>query len=202
MEAAAGFPSDWLDPRTAGVASDLDLAVLLVNSYDALADPPDRLHDLGWLRLVLTQTGHPSLAAELSADDLGALHTLRAGLNAAFEASHIGSAAAVLNPMLADAEAVTQIVVRTGGAEGAIETAALETGVGRPGIDSLRARLPLAVARHVVAFGISRLGRCVADPCHCAFVDRTRAGTRRYCCGWCNDRAAARAYRKRRSMGE
>jgi hypothetical protein len=29
-------------------------------------------------------------------------------------------------------------------------------------------------------------------------VDRTRAGTRKYCCTYCNDRYAARAYRRRK----
>src|SRR4051812_6382337 len=99
VETAARFPSDWLDAHSGGVATDLDLAVLLVNSYDALADPPDRLGDIGWFVSVLAQTGHPALAAELSPHDVDALQALRDGLSAAFEASEVGAAAAVLNPM-------------------------------------------------------------------------------------------------------
>jgi predicted RNA-binding Zn ribbon-like protein len=69
-----------------------------------------------------------------------------------------------------------------------------------PGGD-LPARLLAAVAEHIGRSGVARLGVCASDPCRCAFVDRTRAGTRRYCCTVCNDRAAARAYRRRRSGG-
>jgi predicted RNA-binding Zn ribbon-like protein len=46
--------------------------------------------------------------------------------------------------------------------------------------------------------GTGRLGVCGSDPCRCVFVDRTRAGTRKYCCTYCNDRFAARAYRRRK----
>ena len=59
MPAEVQFPVDWLDPRAGDAATDLDLAVLLVNSYDALADPPDRLRDLRWLRAAYCrQVGH------------------------------------------------------------------------------------------------------------------------------------------------
>ena len=61
----------------------------------------------------------------------------------------------------------------------------------------LRGRLLFAVARHVAEHGVARLGICASDPCRCAYVDRTRGRTRRYCCTLCNDRAAARAYRRR-----
>jgi hypothetical protein len=35
-----GYIQDWLEQH--GPASDLDLAVLLINSLDNLEDPPDR----------------------------------------------------------------------------------------------------------------------------------------------------------------
>ena len=41
----AGFPRDWL-VDAAAPASDVELALLLVNSHDLLEDPPDRLVDL------------------------------------------------------------------------------------------------------------------------------------------------------------
>ena len=66
-----------------------------------------------------------------------------------------------------------------------------------PGGD-LPARLLVAVATHVAERGVARLGICASDPCRCAYVDGTRGRTRRYCCTLCNDRAAARAYRRRR----
>jgi predicted RNA-binding Zn ribbon-like protein len=58
------------------------------------------------------------------------------------------------------------------------------------------------MAEHVARFGTTRLGTCASDPCHCAFVDRTRGATRRYCRTRYDDRAVARAYRKRRNSGQ
>jgi len=46
--------------------------------------------------------------------------------------------------------------------------------------------------------GTGRLGVCGSDPWRCVFVDRTRAGTRKYCCPYRNDRFAARSYRRRK----
>jgi predicted RNA-binding Zn ribbon-like protein len=188
----SSFPLDWL---TAGSerASDLDLAVLLVNSLDLIADPPDRLDDLRWLRAALRQAGHAPTADELTDSDLPRLRALRATLRAAFEAETAAQAAAELNPALDAARAVLQLAP-------AADTDRYRVGVavGRTGVDALEARLPAALAAHIAAHGPSTLGVCASDPCRCAFVDRTRAKTRRYCCGYCNDRAAARAYRRRR----
>ena len=97
--------------------------------------------------------------------------------------------------MMADAGAVPALVADLV----APSAARLVTGVGAEGLEALRIRLPVALAQRIATRGVESLGACHADPCRCVFVDRTRAGTRRYCCGWCNDRAAARAYRRRRS---
>lgn len=186
------FPLDWLAARSEA-ASDLDLAVLVVNSLDLLAEPADRLVDLRWLRAAFGQVGHEMLASELGDDDLPRLRDLRAALRTAFEATTEADAAGALNPALAAAGAIVQLVPDdvAGGYH-------LGVGSGRAGIEALEARLPAALAAHLAAHGPSTLGVCASDPCRCAFVDRTRARTRRYCCGYCNDRAAARAYRRRR----
>ena len=186
----AGYPQDWLvDPES---ASDVELALLLVNSHDLLEDPPDRLADLDWLTHVLTRVGHGDLAAELTARDLPRLRRLRDALRQVFETDDDAVAAHVLNPLLERARAVPLIDVSRAG-----ETV-LRVGPGRRGIAALEARLPAAVAAFVVEHGTRRLGVCGSDPCRCVFVDRTRAGTRKYCCTYCNDRLAARAYRRRK----
>jgi predicted RNA-binding Zn ribbon-like protein len=190
----AGFPGDWLaDP--AAPASDVELALLLVNSHDLLEDPPDRLHDLSWLTHVLGRAGHPALAGELSSRQLPRLRRLRDALRGVFEAGHAGEVAAILNPLLRKAAAVPLIDVDTTGA------ISLRVGIGLSGAAALEARLPAALAAYVAEHGVRRLGVCGSDPCRCVFVDRTRAGTRKYCCSYCNDRHAARAYRRRRSPG-
>jgi predicted RNA-binding Zn ribbon-like protein len=194
----ARFPSDWLEGRRAGTATDLDLAVLLINTLDLLEDPPDRLTNLDWFSSALAQVGHGPIASELTPADLPQLIELRGALRSAFEADSAAHAAEIINPRLEAARAVFTLVVEPSGSrESPAEKVWFDVGVARTGIEALEVRLPAAVAMHIARHGIDRLGACGSNPCRCAFVDRTRAGTRRYCCSWCNDRAAARAYRKR-----
>jgi predicted RNA-binding Zn ribbon-like protein len=184
------YMRDWL-ARRAGPASDLDLAVLLLNSLDHLADPPDRLASLTWFREVTADAGRDDIAGALVGADLPGLRRLRDSLRAAFEAESATDVAALLNPLLAQAPSVPQLVVADGGLR-------LEVAPGARGLAALAARLPAAVATHVAQHGIGRLGTCAALPCRCAFVDYTRGGTRRFCCTACNDRAAAKQYRQRK----
>jgi predicted RNA-binding Zn ribbon-like protein len=109
------------------------------------------------------------------------LKALRATIRTVFECTDADEARAVLNIALLYAEAVVQVVP---------DGLAVHGG--------LRGRLLFAVAEHVAQNGVARLGICASDPCRCAYVDHTRGGTRRYCCTLCNDRAAARAYRRRK----
>ena len=160
---------------------DLGLAVLLLNSVDLLESPPDRMaHDLAWWRRALTRHGHAELAAAQRDEDLPMLKALRATIRTVFECTDPDEARRVLNVALLYAEAVVQVTAEGLGVSG-----------------GLRGRLLFAVAHHVAVHGVDRLGICASDPCRCAYVDHTRAGTRRYCCTLCNDRAAARAYRRR-----
>jgi predicted RNA-binding Zn ribbon-like protein len=194
-----GFPVDWLERGLDEAATDLDLAVLLVNSYDLLEDPPDRLHDLAWFADVLARVGHPQLAATLAAGDVPRLVRLRDVLRDAFAATDLNVAAHVLNEQLDAANAV--FLLDVGSSAGGSQRQPVVRFVpvpDRTGYDALAARLPAAVAAHIAEHGLGRLGICGSDPCRCAFIDRTRAGTRRYCCSNCNDRYAARAYRRRR----
>ena len=190
-EGPAGFPGDWL-ADAAAPASDVELALLLVNSMDLLEDPPDRLADLRWLTHVLDRVGHGDLSGELKARDLPRLRRLRDALRSVFETEDDAEAAAVLNPLLQKARAVPLLACQQGG------QTALVVGLGLHGTAALEARLPAALAGFVADHGTGRLGVCGSDPCRCVFVDRTRAGTRKYCCDYCNDRFAARAYRRRK----
>ncbi len=170
--------------------TDLELAVLLINSVDLMENPPDRMaHDLTWWRRVLRRNGEEALARRQRAADLPVLQELRGTLRSVFEAEDDDEARSVLNAALLDAGAVVQLLPHGLGV----------TGLG-PGGD-LPARLLVAVATHVADRGVARLGICASDPCRCAYVDRTRGRTRRYCCTLCNDRAAARAYRRRKGSG-
>lgn len=192
-ETPTGFPGDWL-VDAAAPASDVELALLLVNSMDLLEDPPDRLVDLEWLTHVYARVGHGELADQLSRRDLPRLRRLRDALRSVFETYDDARAADVLNPLLQKARAVPLLARQQDG------EIALQVGVGLRGIAALEARLPAAIAGFVAEHGTNRLGVCGSDPCRCVFVDRTRAGTRKYCCSYCNDRFAARAYRRRKGL--
>ena len=162
--------------------SDLGLAVLLLNSVDLLEKPADRMaRDLAWWRRALTRHGHAGLAAAQRDADRPGLLELRGLLRVVFESTDDAGARRLLNAALLRAGAVVQL-----GPEG----------LGVAG--ELPARLLFAVARHVAEHGTGRLGICASDPCRCAYVDQTRGRTRLYCCTLCNDRAAARAYRRRK----
>jgi predicted RNA-binding Zn ribbon-like protein len=187
----AGYIGDWLGRQDGEPASDLDLAVLLVNSLDLLEDPADRLTDLAWFREVTADVGRGDITAALADGDLPGLRELRESLRMVFQASSAGEAADRLNPLLLRAAAVPQLVVTGGGAR-------IEVAPGERGLTALAARLPLALAELIAQRGPARLGTCAALPCQCAFIDRTRARTRRFCCTACNDRAAARLYRQRK----
>jgi len=167
------------------------MAVLLVNSLDALEDPPDRLTDLAWLRAVLAKVGHDDIGSALQAEDLAALRQLREALRTVFHALSPAAAVSILNPLLLSARAVPQLVVSAGSIR-------LRIAPGERGLRALAARLPWALADLVADRGMGRLGTCASLPCQCAFIDHTRAQTRRFCCTACNDRAAARLYRQRK----
>jgi predicted RNA-binding Zn ribbon-like protein len=194
MPAPALFPADWIRTADGAPADDLALAVLLVNSLDDMADPPDRLTTIDWYAAVLNATGHPAQAAALRPADVPGLAALRDGLRAAFTAGTAEAAAAAVNPLLLSAGAIPVLVAGPGDAAG------LAVAPGGTGAGALAARLPAAVAGFIARYGLRRLGSCAARPCACVFVDRTRAGNRRYCCDQCNDRAAASAYRRRQSL--
>lgn len=187
---ASLYPRGWTH-ADGQPADDLDLVVLLINSHDNLVDPPDRLATIDWYAAVLTATGHDAHAADLKVGDAPALRRLRHGLRSAFAAPTAESAAQALNPLLLQAAAVPLLVPL---ADGGIS---LAVAPGRTGLPALAARLPAALAAYIAQHGVERLGLCAARPCACAYIDRSRAGNRRYCCDPCNDRAAAAAYRRR-----
>jgi predicted RNA-binding Zn ribbon-like protein len=187
----AEYPGDWLERRPGDPATDLDVAVLLVNTLDFLEDPPDRLTDLTWFRDAMADERRDAIGRALRARDLTGLRALRESLRAVFQADSGEVVAALLNPMLRDAVAVPQLVTSEG-------RLGLQVAPGKHGLAALKARLPAALADHVAHRGVGRLGTCAGAPCQCAFVDRTRAQTRRFCCNACNDRAAAQLYRQRR----
>lgn len=61
----------------------------------------------------------------------------------------------------------------------------------------LRAVVMVGTALHLTTRGMTRLGRCNADPCTNVVVDVSRNGTQRYCSPRCGSRDAVRRHRAR-----
>ncbi|GJF33923.1 hypothetical protein KNE206_66230 [Kitasatospora sp. NE20-6] len=174
---------------------DLELAVKLVNTVYALADPPDRLTDVAFYQDELVRLDAAALAAQLTPSDLQPLRVLRERLRGVFHTRTDAEAAPLVNSLVREANAVPQLLPDAHG------VLTLDWGSDRYGYSALAARLPGALMTFVTEKGVGRLGICAAAPCECVFVDRTRPGNRRFCCEACNDRAAAAAYRGRRRVG-
>lgn len=171
-------------------ASPADLAVALVNTWDLVAEPPELLADDATAHRFLLRHGYGEDAAALGPDPAVRMRALRDRLRAVVHAPPPG-AAELLNALLVDTGAVPRLVPAGDGW-------VLDAGPAAPGLDRVAARAASGLARFVAERGFARVGTCAAAPCDCAYLDRTRAGTRRYCCTFCADRAAAAAYRRRR----
>jgi predicted RNA-binding Zn ribbon-like protein len=164
----------------------LALAIDFLNTYDTLETPPDRLS----VDLVQRLGARYGYTVTFAPGDLEALRALREQLRPVFAASDVDAKLAALNGALGEATARVgrvgdRVRLSATGGDGA---------VGRFGI-----LVADALAQAMAAGGPARFGTCLADPCRCVYVDRTRSGRQRYCCELCNDRMAAAAYRSRRT---
>lgn len=61
----------------------------------------------------------------------------------------------------------------------------------------LQAVFMVSTALHLTTRGMTRLGRCAAEPCTNVIVDVSRNGTQRYCSPRCGSRDAVRRHRAR-----
>jgi predicted RNA-binding Zn ribbon-like protein len=170
-------------------AAPVDLAVALVNTWDLIAEPNELLPDDATAQRFLLRHGYPEDAAAL--EGAAELRGVRDRLRAVVHAADQPTAAELLNALLLDSRAVPRLTADGAGWR-------LDAGPERPGIVRVAARAATGLAEFLAERGFDRLGTCAAAPCDCAFLDRTRAGNRRYCCTYCADRVAASAYRRRR----
>jgi predicted RNA-binding Zn ribbon-like protein len=176
-------------------ASDLEVVVTLLNTYDAYASPPERLNSVESLKRLFATLGWTDVAtSRLNQRDVAVVKKLREQVREIFAEVADGNAAAAAtscNELLARVRPVLAV-------HPAAQWTAL--GVAEAGSNAVRRleeRVSVAVAVGLASPGI-RLGLCDAHPCRCAYVDRSRAGSRRFCCELCADRFAAAAYRRRK----
>lgn len=65
-------------------------------------------------------------------------------------------------------------------------------------IDRVRTASAINVASAAARYGFSRLRVCSATPCRDAFIDRSKKGSRRFCCNRCANRWHVTMFRQRR----
>ena len=176
------------NPKESGA----DLAVVIVNTWEPLPYPHEGLEDVDDLRIFLRAVGRPEAADAVADRDLVEFKDLRGRLRRVFEADDVAEAAAVLNTLATESGAVPRLAPSADGWR-------LEFGPEHGSITSrLAATAAVALIEIVRAHGLTRFGTCAADPCTCAYVDRTKNRSKRYCCELCADRAAQRKSRARR----
>ena len=173
--------------RGGGIA----LAVDLLNSWDELEPDPELL-SVRWLRRYLGFHGYAEAAVAVREEDVAAAKELRERLRQAFDAESEEEAVLTLNAILAEHGRPPHL-------ERAPEGWRFRYGPDeRAGVEFLAAPAALGLLETIRDHGLSRFGRCVAHPCRCVFVDRSRNRSRRYCCDLCADRATQAAARARR----
>jgi predicted RNA-binding Zn ribbon-like protein len=176
------------ETRGSGVA----VAVDLVNTWDELHPEPDLIEGLVDVRTWLEWHGLTTAAGQLEERDVDAVRELRGRLDHVFDAQAEDEAAALLNELAR--EYGTPPWLERDGNDWRVRTWP-EEGEGLPAVAAYAAA-GLQDAFH--RLGWKRFGRCAGSPCRCAFVDRSRNRTRRYCCSLCADRVAQAQYRARR----
>jgi predicted RNA-binding Zn ribbon-like protein len=176
------------EQRGEGVA----VAVDLVNSWDEYDRPPELLSER-WLRRWLAWHGFEQTAEQVSEADVARARELRGRLAAAFDAPGEEEAVAVLNDLVREL-GIPPRLERS--AQGWVLRAWPEET--EAGLASAVARGALGLLEAIRDLGWTRFGRCAGAPCRCAFVDRSRNRSRRYCCHYCADRVAQATYRRRR----
>jgi predicted RNA-binding Zn ribbon-like protein len=171
--------------------SGADLAVALVNTWDTLEPPYERLATLDDLRTFLIRVGRPEAARLARTRDLAEVRRVRDRLRPVFEAADVGEAARMLNELAAELEAIPRL-------ENVAGTLKVRFGPGERSVAAhLGATSAVALIDIVRAHGLTRFGICSGPPCTGVFVDSTKNRSKRYCCQWCADREAQRRHRAR-----
>ncbi|MDR7085798.1 putative RNA-binding Zn ribbon-like protein [Aeromicrobium panaciterrae] len=126
--------------------------------------------------------------------ELEAVRALRPGLRALLTSSR-DDAVPIVNRILADAEAVPQLV-----RHGAVDWHLHATEDDRPLHTRMVVETAMAMIDAIRADELSRFGICAADDCEALVLDLSRNRSRRFCSTTCGNREAVAAYRARQSQ--
>lgn len=174
--------------RGTGVA----LAVDLVNTWDELVDPPELIEGADDVRYWLDWHGLHTVALGIRDRDVERVLQLRGRLESAFDAEDEAHAVALLNELAR--ENGTPPRLERAGDDWRLRSWPDE----REGLPAVAAYAAVSLLEAIRDLGWSRFGRCAGAPCRCAFVDRSRNRSRRYCCELCADRVAQAQHRRRK----
>jgi predicted RNA-binding Zn ribbon-like protein len=168
----------------------LQSAVSLANS----ALPPDTLTTVAELDRWFAEHAYTG-RRDRSRAELDDVRALRPRLRELLTADE-DAAVALVNHMLADAQAVPQLV-RHDGFDWHVHAV--------PGDTDLATRITVETAMAMIdvvrAGELSRLGLCADDTCEGVVLDLSRNRSRRFCSLNCGNRNAVAAYRARQSAG-
>ena len=176
------------DGRGTGLAVALDL----VNTWDELESEPELIEDLEDVRFWLKWHGLNRAAKEARKADVDSVRALRTRLGRVFDAKDEEAAVKLLNQLAREYGTPPQL--ERDGAGWRIRSWPDE----REGFRFVAAYAAAGLLEELRALGWKRFGRCAGSPCRCAFVDRSRNRTRRYCSTLCADRVAQADHRARK----
>ncbi|WP_433888236.1 CGNR zinc finger domain-containing protein [Streptomyces sp. CA-111067] len=170
----------------------LDSVVDLVNTAPAI-EGREALADVAALR-AFVQRNEVSEVGRLDQGDVEAVHAIRASFTEVFGAGDDGSAARLLNAMIAEAGTTPRLTAHDG-----YDWHVHYFAPGASLADHLAADCGMALSFLIVSGERERLRRCDAPDCRRAFVDLSRNRSRRYCDSrTCGNRLHVAAYRARR----
>jgi predicted RNA-binding Zn ribbon-like protein len=168
------------------------LAVDLVNTWDELVEEPDLIEGLRDVRYWLDWHGLHEAAKRVGHADVDGARRLRTRFDRVFDAESEAEAVALLNELAREYCEPPRLERADGGWR--LRTWPDE----RQGLRAAAAYGTAGLLEALRDLGWRRFGRCAGAPCRCAYVDRSRNRTRRYCCTLCADRVAQAHYRARR----
>ena len=175
-----------------GRGTGLAVAVDLVNTWDELVAEPDLIEGLDDVRALLSWHALDRAASRLREPDVDRVRALRARLDRVFDARDEAEAVRLLNELASEYATPPQLEHATGGWR--LRSWPDE----REGLRFVAAYAAVGLLETLRELGWERFGRCAGTPCRCAFVDRSRNRSRRYCCTLCADRVAQAGYRARK----
>jgi predicted RNA-binding Zn ribbon-like protein len=174
--------------RGTGVA----VAVDLVNTWDELEEEPDLIDDVRDVRTWLDWHGLHEAAKRMKPADVDRARRLRSRFDSVFDAKSEADAVRLLNRLSADYGTPPQL--ERIGQGWRLRSWPDE----RQGLDAVAAYATAGLLEAMRDLGWERFGRCAGTPCRCAFVDRSRNRSRRFCCTLCADRVAQANHRARK----